>query len=102
MFHGQRLRNEGSLQDLQSRVARLLEMAVLAASSRSNVESNNNIKKLALLLSNTSELLHAMRTDVSLVSTSGNAQVGVVLAPKLAPCSRHAPLPTVCQQNHVM
>ena len=71
MFHGQIAQNETSLMKLQCRVAALLEMATNAS------QKEHNLSKLALLLANTSELLAAMRTDETLVSTSGNAQVTI-------------------------
>lgn len=70
MFHGQRVRDEGaSLEELQSRVARLVQLTVKAS------RRERNVRKLALLLANASELFHALRSDESLVKTSGSAQV---------------------------
>jgi myosin heavy subunit len=71
MFYAQRAQHEVSLLTLQSRVAALLEMALKASQRERNVE------KLVLLLANASELLAAMKTDVTLVSTSGGAQVKI-------------------------
>eukprot|EP00038_Savillea_parva_P009268 m.182364 g.182364 ORF g.182364 m.182364 type:complete len:1142 (+) comp15512_c0_seq1:275-3700(+) len=70
MFHGQRARDEeAALEELQTRVARLVQKIV--RSSR----RERNVRKLALLLANSSELFHAMKSDEYLVSTSGAAQV---------------------------
>jgi hypothetical protein len=98
MFHGQRVRDEdASLEELQSRVARLVRLTV--KSSR----REENVCKLALLLANASELFHAMRTDEHLVTTSGSAQVShcikclSVHLERLENCSGtpHAPRPVI-------
>lgn len=70
MFHGQRVRDgDTALSELQSGVASLIKLTV-AASRR-----ERDVRKLALLLSNSSELFQAMRADDMLMATSGQAQV---------------------------
>lgn len=71
MFHAQREQDMTALMQLQCMVASLLEMATHHA------VREHNVNKLALLLANTSELLAALRTDETLVSTSGSAQVTI-------------------------
>jgi hypothetical protein len=72
MFHGQRVRGgDVALKELQSGVASLIKLTV-AASRR-----ERDVRKLALLLSNASELFQAMRADDMLMATSGQAQVRV-------------------------
>lgn len=69
MFHSKRGQSEDELRSLQSRVAELLKKAVADACD------DHDIARLGLLLANCSELLAALKTDETLVSTSGGAQI---------------------------